>query len=89
MTRRRNKTMTQAAKFYTLAVEMLVAVLAPVFIGLWLDAKTGKEPWFTVGGMLLGGAAAMRSAYRALKESMKDNMRGESPGEPDKRGHSR
>ena len=58
---------------YSLAVEMAIAVIVPILIGRWLDGKTGMGPWFTLGGLVLGGAAAIRSAYRALVELQKDN----------------
>jgi F0F1-type ATP synthase assembly protein I len=56
---------------YSLAFEMAIAVIVPVLVGSWLDSHTGKGPWFTIGGAVLGGAAAMRSAYRTLMELQK------------------
>jgi F0F1-type ATP synthase assembly protein I len=77
MNRDRDKFVDKFGVAYTLAIEMAVAVIVPVLIGRWLDGKTGKDPWFTIGGMILGGAAAMRSAYRALTRMQKDRERGE------------
>ncbi|MBI4831314.1 MAG: AtpZ/AtpI family protein [Candidatus Lindowbacteria bacterium] len=71
MTRARSNAIEAFGRAFTLGIEMAVAVLLPVFIGQWLDKKTGNDPWFTVGGMILGGAAAIRSAYRALTESLR------------------
>ena len=68
--RGQNRLLQKFGRFYTLPIEMAVAVLAPALAGQWLDARTGKEPWFTVAGMVLGGAAAVRSAYRAMTESL-------------------
>ncbi|RJP18360.1 MAG: AtpZ/AtpI family protein [Candidatus Abyssobacteria bacterium SURF_5] len=66
MNRDRNKFLVSWGIAFTLSVEMAVAVIVPLLIGRWLDAKTGKSPWFTIGGVILGGAAAIRSAYRTL-----------------------
>jgi len=73
----REKPLQKFGRFYTLAIEMAVAVVAPVLAGQWLDSRTGKEPWFTVAGMALGGAAAIRSAHRALTEALRDVKRGD------------
>jgi len=85
MTRDRNKFVDKFGVAYTLAIEMAVAVIVPVLIGRWLDGKTGKDPWFTIGGMVLGGAAAMRSAYRALTSLQKDREREEQGRDPGKK----
>ena len=66
MDRDRKKVLNKFSVAYSLAIEMAIAVIVPILIGRWLDARTGKDPWFTVGGLILGGAAAIRSAYRAL-----------------------
>ncbi len=83
---RRTKQVGSFSKFYSLAVEMAIAVIVPILIGRWLDARTGKEPWFTIIGMILGGAAAIRSAYRTLSETLESAKKDEgspeeSPGE--------
>jgi len=72
MSRGRNRPLEKFGRFYSLAIEMAVAVIAPVLVGRWLDSRTDKAPWFTIAGMVLGGAAAIRSAYRALTESLSD-----------------
>ncbi|GAB4334863.1 MAG: hypothetical protein Kow0099_07150 [Candidatus Abyssubacteria bacterium] len=71
MRRERNKNLESFGRFYTLAIEMAVAVLLPMLAGLWLDKKTGKSPWFTLAGTILGGAAAIRSAHRTLSETLR------------------
>ena len=68
------------SQYHTLAIEIAVALIAPVLLGLWLDSRTGKEPWFMIGGMILGVAAAARSAHRVISESYRDleNKQGSS-----------
>jgi F0F1-type ATP synthase assembly protein I len=77
MVRERNKYLEQFGRFYTLAIEMAVAVIVPMLIGLWLDKKTGKSPWFTLAGTILGGAAAIRSAHRTLSEALREREKKE------------
>jgi F0F1-type ATP synthase assembly protein I len=69
--RGRNKPMQEFSRYHTLAIEIAFAIIAPMLAGHWLDAKTGKDPWFTIGGMFLGAAAAFRSAQRAYGESQR------------------
>jgi F0F1-type ATP synthase assembly protein I len=61
------------SRAHTLAVEIAVAVVAPTLAGWWLDSKTGKEPWFMIAGMVLGGAVVFRSVQRAYHESLRNN----------------
>jgi len=72
MGRNRNRNLNKFSVAYSLAVEMAIAVLLPTLVGWWLDKKTGRTPWFTLGGVILGGAAAIRSAYKALVQLQKD-----------------
>lgn len=72
MARDRKGTLNKFSVAYSLAIEMAIAVIVPILIGRWLDGKTGMGPWFTLGGLVLGGAAAIRSAYRALIELQDD-----------------
>ncbi|MBI5117083.1 AtpZ/AtpI family protein [Candidatus Poribacteria bacterium] len=81
MTRTQPKAMEAFGRAFTLGIEMAVAVFLPVLIGQWLDKKTGKDPWFTVAGMILGGAAAIRSAYRTLTESLSDLKKQQKPSD--------
>jgi F0F1-type ATP synthase assembly protein I len=75
----RKKAMESFSRYYSLAFEMAIAVVVPILIGRWLDGKTGKDPWFTLGGMVLGGAAAFRSVHRTVTEvSRNEKKDGES-----------
>jgi F0F1-type ATP synthase assembly protein I len=57
-------------------------VIAPVLLGRWLDSHTGKDPWFTLGGFVLGGAAAFRSALRAASELRRGQEEGGESSTP-------
>jgi len=44
--------------------ELGIAVLIGLFGGNWLDERLGTVPWFMIVGLLLGGAAGVRSLMR-------------------------
>ena len=67
--RRGGKPVQEATRYHTLAIEIAVAVIAPTLAGHWLDTKTGREPWFTIAGLILGAAAAARSVQRTYHAS--------------------
>lgn len=71
--RRRQETGQQAdpaasrrslGKAWSLAIEMVAAVVVSVFIGWWLDRWLETGPFGVVGFALLGVAAAMWTAIR-------------------------
>ena len=70
--RGRKKALADFSRYHTLAVEIAVAVIAPILAGRWLDSRTGKDPWFMIIGMILGAAAAARSVHRTIMESRED-----------------
>lgn len=81
--RGRKKAMESFSRYYSLAFEIAIAVIVPILIGRWLDGKTGKDPWFTLGGMLLGGAAAFRSVHRVVSEESRASKRDKESSKQD------
>ena len=71
--RRGGKHVQEASRYHTLAIEIAVAVIAPTLAGHWLDTKTGKGPWLTIAGLILGAVAAARSVQRVYGESLRDS----------------
>lgn len=56
---------TQAiGKAWSLAIEMVAAVIVSVLIGWWFDRWLGTAPWGLLGFILLGVVAAMWTAIR-------------------------
>ena len=56
-------------------------IILGVVIGLWVDAKTGLEPVFTLVGIFLGLAVALVGGARMLApfiERLGDGNRGET-----------
>ena len=79
--RRSNEGVQGFSRSHTLAVEIAIAVIAPTLAGWWLDSKTGKDPWFTIAGLVLGGAAVVRSVQRFYSESRQMNESGDQSPE--------
>ena len=90
MAPRRGKAAKEFSRYHTLAIETAVAVIAPLLLGRWLDKQTGKDPWFTIAGMVLGAAAAFRSVQRAVYASRKDQEKSDesSTQEPEEHNSS-
>jgi len=78
-----SKAIENFSRYKALAVEIAVAVIAPMLLGHWLDSRTGKDPWFTIAGVVLGGAAAFRSVQRAVTGSLKDLEESEGSSRPE------
>jgi F0F1-type ATP synthase assembly protein I len=74
--RRSNEGVQGFSRSHTLAMEIAIAVIAPTLAGRWLDSKTGKDPWFTIAGLVLGFAATIRSVHRFHGESQQMNESG-------------
>lgn len=53
-------------------------ILLGVSGGLWLDSKFDTEPWFTIGGLLLGLFLAAFGVYQMIRPLMKDNQNREN-----------
>jgi ATP synthase protein I len=58
------RTTQTIGKAWSLAIEMVAAVVVSVFIGWWCDRWFGTAPWGLLGFILLGIAAAMWTAIR-------------------------
>ncbi len=87
--RRGGRLVQEATRYHTLAIEIAIAVIAPTLGGHWLDTKTGRGPWFTIAGLILGAAAAFRSVQRVHRESQRAlesgrDLRENSEAEPSK-----
>ena len=60
----------------SVGLEMAVAVVAGLLLGMWLDRKLGAAPWMMILGLVLGFTTGMRGVWRhvaaadrAVKES--------------------
>ena len=62
---RRSET-SQMAEFAGVGLQFAGAIVLFLFIGRWLDARLGTEPWLLRLGVLFGASAGFYSMYRQL-----------------------
>ena len=53
-------------RFIGLGFELVVPVLAGVFLGLWVDRRFDSAPWGVVAGAVLGISAGFLNFFRAV-----------------------
>lgn len=59
------------AKYSGLAFQMLAIIGGSTWLGTWLDARfESKNPWFTIGLMLLGVFVALWQVIRSLTKDV-------------------
>ena len=56
-------------KYGTAGIEFLAAFLVPVGIGIFLDARWGSDPWFTVVLAVVGFAAGLYRLVRIARQA--------------------
>ena len=67
-------------RYAGLGIQLAASILLFVFLGRWLDEKTGMSPLFTLLGAFLGFGGTMWSLIRQLN---KDNQDGQTAGRQD------
>ena len=59
------------AKYSGLAFQMLAIIGGSTWLGIWLDARYhSRNPWFTIGLMLLGVLVALLQVIRSLTKDV-------------------
>ncbi len=53
-------------EFAGLGLQFVIALLAFLYAGQWLDRRIGTTPWLSIIGMFLGAGLAFYSMYRKL-----------------------
>jgi ATP synthase protein I len=61
----------------TVGLEFSLSVLFGLLGGQWIDKKLGTAPWLTLFGLAVGGAAGIRSLWRAHKAAQLELAREE------------
>lgn len=64
-----------ALRYASLGLEMGFAVLVGGWIGQWVDARLGIEPFGLLGGLALGCSAAVRGLWRLVSLTRSTNER--------------
>lgn len=57
------------------ALQLLIPILLGLYAGQWLDAKTGKAPWFTLVGMILGMLLGFGILYKRVTYGSKPHAK--------------
>lgn len=61
-----------AGSYATVGLELVLSVLAGLFIGRWLDSKLGTDGWLTALWLGFGVAAGARAVWRALQQANRE-----------------
>jgi F0F1-type ATP synthase assembly protein I len=56
----------QAGEVLGVGMQFAGAIILFLFLGMWLDARLGTEPWLLLIGVLVGAVAGFASMYRQL-----------------------
>ena len=57
---------SQAGEVLGVGLQFAGAIVLFLFVGRWLDARLGTEPWLLLTGVMVGAAAGFISLYRQL-----------------------
>jgi F0F1-type ATP synthase assembly protein I len=55
-----------AGQFAGHGLTFVVAILAGLYLGQWLDRKLGTDPWLLIAGVFIGAGASFYSMYSKL-----------------------
>jgi ATP synthase protein I len=75
----------QTSVAYRVMVDMIAGLLVGGFLGYWLDRWLGWTPWSLVTGLIVGFAAGVNNAWRAIRDFSKEAAGGGNGGESDRR----
>jgi ATP synthase protein I len=67
----------QTAVAYRVLVDMIAGLLVGGFLGYWLDRWLGWAPYALIGGLIVGFAAGVNNAWRAIRVFSEDAAKGE------------
>ena len=66
----------QTAVAYRVLVDMIAGLLVGGFLGYWLDRWLGWAPFGLIGGLIVGFAAGVNNAWRAIRAFSEDAAKG-------------
>ncbi len=67
----------QTGVAYRILVDMIAGLLVGGFLGYWLDRWLGWTPYSLVVGLVVGFAAGVNNAWRAIRAYSKDAAGGD------------
>ena len=75
----------QTGVAYRVLVDMIAGLLVGGFLGYWLDRWLGWAPYALAAGLIVGFAAGVNNAWRAIRAYTQDVARNDRDGGDDKR----
>jgi ATP synthase protein I len=75
----------QTGVAYRVMVDMIAGLLVGGFLGYWLDRWMGWTPWSLVTGLIVGFAAGVNNAWRAIRDFSREAAGQGNGGEKDRR----
>jgi F0F1-type ATP synthase assembly protein I len=63
----------KAYEIIAASMQLAVAVILMLFLGMWIDGKLGTAPWMMLAGLAVGFAAGFYSFMRAVRKLADDN----------------
>jgi ATP synthase protein I len=70
----------QMAEFAGVGLQFAGAIVLFLFVGRWLDARLGTEPWLLLVGVLVGAVGGFYSMYRQLVINPRERKAREGEG---------
>jgi ATP synthase protein I len=80
---------TGAGAGYRVAIELIAGMIFGGLLGWWLDRELGTKPWLMVVLFLLGSAAGMLNAYRAMMRADRTEPENDRPAGSDEDGRKK
>ncbi|MEM1043408.1 MAG: AtpZ/AtpI family protein [Bacteroidota bacterium] len=68
--------MTEAAPYLGLGIEILISMLLFVLLGYFADAWLGTSPWLLLVGIVLSAVATGATLYKTVRELDAANRKG-------------
>jgi F0F1-type ATP synthase assembly protein I len=59
------------ADFAGVGIQFAAAIIVFLFVGQWLDKRTGTAGFFTLVGVFVGGGAAFYNMYRKISAAQR------------------
>src|SRR3954470_3295527 len=72
----------QTGVAYRILVDMIAGLLVGGFLGYWLDRWQGWAPYALIGCLILGFAAGVNNAWRAIRVFSDQAAKGDGEGLP-------
>ena len=81
---RQSRGLYQAARMASVGLELALSVVIGYFGGKWLEERWGFAPWGSIGGLLLGFGAGLRSLWRTARPADDETDNTDEPNEKPK-----